>query len=337
MLKPLHGDEPELFRNLASFCAQDYPGHFELVLGVGDANDPAVAVVTALRAAFPGVEATLVVDGRRRGTNGKVSNLMNMDAHARHPVLVLADSDIRVGPGYLRAVVGALAAEDVGAVTCLYRGLALPNLWSRLAAQWIDAHFLPNVVVGMALGLAKPCFGSTIALRRDTLERIGGFASFKDKLADDYALGEAVRGLGLAVAVPKTLVLGHLCAATRFGDVLAQELRWARTIRSVDPAGFAGSIVTHALPIAAIAAFAAGFSTASLAVFCAALACRLAVFARVARFAGHRPAAALLLPLRDALAFVVFVLSFWPGTIAWRGDRFALRGDGTLASPSTSR
>ena len=170
-MKPLYGDEPFLLRNLASFCAQDYAGPLEVVFGVGRADDAAVAVVDRLRAMFPSLALKLVADERRWGTNGKVSNLINMAEQARHPVIVLADSDMLVGRDYLDRVVAALERPGVGAVTCLYRGIAVPGIWSRLATQWIDLHFLPSVVVGMMLGLAKPCFGSTIALSRDTLER----------------------------------------------------------------------------------------------------------------------------------------------------------------------
>ena len=227
VLKPLHGDEPDLYRNLATVLGQGYRGPVQVIFGVADSSDPAVSIVRQLEADYPLAAIDLVVDPRRHGQNGKISNLMNMTEHARHAVIVLADSDMVVEPGYLERLTLALAEPGVGAVTCLYRGVALPNLWSRLAAQWIDFHFLPNVLVGMALGMARPCFGSTIALRRETLERIGGFAAFKDVLADDYAVGDAVRRLGLRVSVPKDLVLGHLCAATSPGSVLRQELRRA--------------------------------------------------------------------------------------------------------------
>ena len=333
VLKPLYGDEPRLSRNLATVLRQDYPGPVEVIFGVGDGSDPAVAVVEQLKIDYPLDAIELVVDPRRHGQNGKVSNLMNMAEHARHELIVLADSDMAVGPDYLRRIAAALAAPGVGAVTCLYRGVALPNPWSRLAAQWIDHHFLPNVLVGMALGLAKPCFGSTIALRRETLEQIGGFAAFKDVLADDYAIGDAVRRLGLKVAVPTDLVLGHLCAATSPGAVLRQELRWARTIRSVDPAGFFGSVVTHPIPLATIAVLWSGFAAPAVAVLGAAVASRLLLQLLIARFLRIGPNGLILGPVRDYAAFLVFVLSFWPGSIDWRGHRFALRSDGTLASP----
>ena len=333
LLKPLYGDEPFLLRNLASFCAQDYAGPIEVVFGVGHADDAAVAVVDRLRDAFPTLDLKLVVDERRWGTNGKVSNLVNMAERAQHPVIVLADSDMLVGRDYLSRVVAALDGPGVGAVTCLYRGLAVPGIWSRLATLWIDCHFLPSVVVGMALGLAKPCFGSTIALRRDTLERIGGFMAFKDRLADDYAVGEAVRGLGLSVSVPGDLVLGHTCAVLSFGALLRQELRWSRTIRSLDPLGFLGSAVTHPIAWATLAAVWSGFGTAALGMLAAAVASRLLLQLFVARSIGTRPNGLILGPVRDYAAFLVFLLSFWPGSIDWRGHRFALQPDGTITSP----
>ncbi len=333
MLKPLHGDEPRLYQNLATVLRQDYPGPVEVIFGVGDRSDAAVAVVAQLKADYPAPAIKLVVDPRRGGQNGKVSNLMNMAEHARHELIVLADSDIAVGPDYLHRLAVAMAEPGVGAVTCLYRGVPLPNVWSRLATQWIDFHFMPNVLVGMVLGLAKPCFGSTIALRRETLKRIGGFAAFKDVLADDYAIGDAVRKLGLRVAVPTDLVLGHLCAAASPGAVLRQELRWARTIRSVDPAGFFGSLVTHPIPLATIAVLWSGFAGLALGVLGTAVASRLLLQLLICRFIRIRPKGLILGPVRDYAAFLVFLLSFWPGSIDWRGHRLALRSDGTLASP----
>ncbi len=333
LLKPLHGDEPRLERNLHSFCAQDYGGPLEVLFGVSDPADPAVATVERLRAEFPDRDLRLVVDERRHGTNGKVSNLGNMMECARYPVVVLADSDMLVAPDYLARVVAALEAPGVGAVTCLYRGLAVPGVWSRLAVQWIDHHFLPGVMVGLRLGLAKPCFGSTIAIERDTLERIGGFLAFKDRLADDYALGEAVRGLGLAVAVPRDLVLGHTCAVGSFRALLRQELRWSRTIRGLDPAGFLGSAVTHPIPLATLAAALSGFGAPAMAMLGLAVTSRLLLQIIVGRALGTGTKGLILGPVRDYAAFLVFVLSFWPGSIDWRGHRFALQADGSMTAP----
>ncbi len=186
---------------------------------------------------------------------------------ARQPVIVFADSDMLVGPGLPRPRGGrpwrAPGSAPSPASTAASRCRGLGGLWSRLAVGWIDHHFLPNVVVGMALGMAKPCFGSTIALRRDTLDRIGGFLAFKDRLADDYAVGEAVRALGLAVAVPPDLVLGHTCAAAEPrrpaapGAALGAHhpLRRPRGLRGLgrhppDAAGHAGPRVAAVAPAA---------------------------------------------------------------------------------------
>jgi ceramide glucosyltransferase len=333
ILKPLYGAEPGLFDNLASFCRQDYPAPVEILFGVADPDDPAAEVALAVQAAFPGRAVRLVVDPRRHGQNGKISNLMNMQPSIRHAVAVLADSDMVVGPTYLRQVTDALATPGTGLVTCLYRGLPVGGFWGRLAAQGIDGHFLPNVVVGLSLGLATPCFGSTIALRRETLERIGGFAAFRDVLADDNAMGQAVRRLGLRVAIPARPVLGHVCAPTGFGALFRQDLRWSRTIRAVDPAGFVGSIVTNPLPLAIIALGIGGFGPVTGTILIATLACRLALQLEVGQFVGVKAKGLWLGPLRDIVSFAVYVASFWPGSLEWRGHRFAVQADGTMTTP----
>lgn len=333
VLKPLHGDEPGLLRNLASFMAQDYAGPVQIVCGVSDPADPTVAVVDRLRAAFPAADLHLVVDPRRHGRNGKVSNLTNMSAAVTGEIVVLSDSDMLVELDYLNRVVGALQQPGVGAVTCLYRGISLANLWSRLATGWVDGQFLPNVIVGLTTGLAQPCMGSTIALRRETLARIGGFAAFTDVLADDYAIGAAVRRLGLAVAVPAHPVLGHTSAAGSLGALLRQELRWTRTIKTVDFAGFAGSVVTHVLPFALLTAAVDGFRGRDWLLLAIVLLLRSSLLLQVKRFVRKDTADLSLLPIRDLLSFAVFCGSFVPGSIEWRGQRFGVRSDGILTAP----
>src|SRR5262245_45380716 len=154
ILKPLYGDEPGLFDNLASFCRQDYKGSVQIVCGVSNANDGAVAVFKRLQTSFAARDLELVVDATSHGSNHKVSNLANMVARIRHDVVVVSDSDMRVEPGYLSRVVAALEAPGVGAVTCLYYGEPATGTWARLSALAINAHFLPSVVVGLAFGLA---------------------------------------------------------------------------------------------------------------------------------------------------------------------------------------
>jgi ceramide glucosyltransferase len=330
ILKPLHGAEPGLFENLASFCAQDYPGRVQLVFGVADPGDPAAAVVEQLRHAFPGAMLDLVVDSRRHGSNPKISNLINMATALRHEIVVLSDSDMRVPVDYLSRVVGELQRPGTGGVTCLYHGVPAAGLWSRLAALGIDTHFLPGVVTGLSLGLARPCFGSTIALGRATFDAIGGADAFADQLADDHAMGEAVRARGLSVSVP-AFTVAHLCSEGSLHSLWAHELRWARTIRSIDPAGYAGSGVTHALPLALIA-WALGGGLPALGLAGLAVAARIVLCLRLERAFGLPRHPYALVPLRDLLSFGVFVASYLGHDVNWRGHLFQLVADGTLAA-----
>src|SRR5262249_45550558 len=197
ILKPLHGTEPDLYANLASFCRQEYPAPVQVVFGLADPADPAAGIVRRLIADFPDRDLELVINARRHGANAKVSNLINMQPVARHETIMIADSDIVIPPDYLINVAANLGQLGVGLVTCPYRGVGATGFWSRLAAAGIDYHFLPNVLVGLKLGLATPCFGSTIALTRTALTKLGGLQSAADQLADDYALGMAARRAGM--------------------------------------------------------------------------------------------------------------------------------------------
>jgi len=329
ILKPLSGAEPGLRDNLSSFCAQDYPGSVQILFGVQDPGDAAIPVVRAILADSPGRDLELVVDPRRHGANGKVSNLINLAAQIKHEIVLLADSDIRVEADHLSSVIGALSQPGVGLVTCLYRGARTGGWLARLNAMAIDYHFLPSVVLGLKLGLARPCFGSTIALRRDTLAAIGGFEAFADRLADDNAMGEAVRGAGMQVAIPSFCV-EHTCTDTRLAGLIRHELRWSRTIRAVDPWGFAGSAVTHPLPFALLGAAFAGFGAVALWTLAAAIGCRLVLQVQVDHTLWFDSGRWWLGPVRDVLSFGIFVASFFVGVVSWRGQRYRVHSDGTL-------
>jgi ceramide glucosyltransferase len=329
LLKPLYGAEIALEQNLASFCAQEYPGAVEVVCGVQDPADPAIGVVQHLRRRFPDRSIKLAVALRRTAGNPKILNILNMFPLAQNGIVILSDSDMCVGQNYVRDVVATLQQPEVGLVTCLYRGRAVGGIWSRLAAAAVDHHFLPSVLVGLRFGLAQPCFGSTIALRTETLKRIGGFESVADTLADDYAIGDSVRRLGLKVAIPPFAV-DHTFSERTLSDVLAHELRWARTIRLVDPKGYAGSIVTHPLPFAIAALLLSGFSAIGLIILATALACRVFVPIQVERLPGGGQSSVWLSPLRDLLSFAVFIASFVPGAVDWRGRRYRVGSDGSV-------
>lgn len=326
ILKPLHGDEPGLFDNLRSFCTQDYRGDIQIVFGVQDPGDGAIAVVERLRKLQPGGDVDLVIDTRAHGVNRKVSNLVNMAPRIRHEIIVLADSDMRVEPDYLSRVIAALERPGIGAVTCLYYGVAITGTWASLGALLINAHFLPSVVVGLAFGRARPCFGSTIALRREALGEIGGFKPFADCLADDYEIGAALRRRNHTIAIPP-FAIAHICTETSLRDLWRHQLRWARTVRSIDPSGYAGSLVSHALPWALIAALLGAGSAAALPavlIALAAIACRMALLRQVEHAYALPPQTYGLLPAGDLLSFAVFVISFLNWEVSWRGRRLRM-------------
>ncbi len=335
ILKPLYRGEPGLRENLESFFAQDFAAPVQIVFGVHDQADPAIAVVRELQAKYPGFDTCIVADASLYGANAKISNLINMLPAARHDILVLSDSDIRVPSNWLCQVTAALAQPGVGLVTCLYKGEAGgKSLWSKLAAMGTSYDFLPKVITGISLGLAEPCMGSTIALTRAMLTRIGGFDAFADFLADDYEMGRAVRRLGLSLAIP-ALGVSHTATETSARELFQHELRWNRTIRRINPAGHAGSIITFATPMALMAAVLLDFSGASLAILAIALGARLFLKYRIDRIFATDGGPAWLLPVRDILSFAVFVASLSGETVHWRGARLSVEPGGMI-SPSES-
>jgi ceramide glucosyltransferase len=238
-------------------------------------------------------------------------------------------ADVAVGPNYLRRLAATLTQPNVGAVTCLYRGLPNGGFWSRLSAMAVHDHFLPTTILGLALGLARPCLGATIALSRETLSRIGGFETVANQLADDYAIGEAVREAGLNVVVSPMLV-AHAFEESSLHEMVCHELRWARTIFTVDKAGYISSGLTHALPLALSGAALRGFDGLGVAAILFALSCRLFLKYRLTRqFELPDPSYALLF-VRDILSFAIYLASFSSTKVAWRGQDFAVRRDGTL-------
>jgi ceramide glucosyltransferase len=252
-----------------------------------------------------------------------------LQRHIRHDVVIVADADIAVPQDYLRKTIAELGLPDVGAVTFLYRGVSRGGLWARLASMGIDYHFLPNVLVGLKLRLARPCFGSTIALRRETLAAIGGFDAFLDYIADDYAIGQAVRATGMNVAIP-SIVLAHACSEQSATELLRHELRWARTVRAVNPPGYAGSVVTYPLPFAVLGAALSGSVVFGAAMIAIAIACRLVLQLQVDHTLHVSPIRWWLGPARDLLAFSVYIASFFVDVVSWHGRRYQIRADGTL-------
>ena len=194
----------------------------------------------------------------------------------------------------------------------------------------INYQFIPNVLVGTHARLATPCFGSTIALRKELLLRIGGMKAFSNLLADDYEIGRAVREAGFGMTVAP-VVVAHTCAEVSAHEMLAHELRWARTIRLLNTSGYWGSIITHAFPLALLGAVLSGFHSYALALVATTLVARLAVKWRMDWVLGTSAGPAWLLPLRDLLSFAIFLGSLFGGNVRWRGTRFLVAPDGVLS------
>jgi ceramide glucosyltransferase len=329
ILKPLYGDEPGLYENLRSFCEQNYPV-VQVVFGVRAATDPAVPVVERLRRDLPGRDLRLVVNDRVMGANLKASNLANMYEAATHDRLVIADSDIRVGPDYVGTVVGPLADPRVGVVTCLYAGRAVGGLWSALGAMFMHEWFLPSVLVAWALRPDRYCFGATMAVRRDALEAIGGFAALAPYLADDYVLGARMNERGLAVWLSSYVVESVVHEPT-FRALFAHELRWARTMRTAQSGGYAMSFVTYSIVLSFLYLLLSSVSALGGAVFGGALALRIVVHYAVRAWLGVvEPPRPWLIPVRDALCFVEWAASFCGRTVEWGGRRFSVAADGRM-------
>jgi ceramide glucosyltransferase len=332
VLKPLYGDEPLLEEALASVCRQDYPV-WQVVFGVQNAADTALPVAQRLKSRFAECDIAVVIDPRTHGANRKVGNLMNMLPAAKHDVLVIADSDVHVAPDWLWRLAAALEQPSVGLATAIYTGLPAPppqpyrrgRRWSELAAMQINQYFLPGALLARAMG-RQDCLGATMALRRETLERIGGFHALVNHLADDNVLGRLVQRLGLKVALADTIPATTV-AETTLRALWRHELRWARTIRALEPAPFAASALQYPLVWALLAVALAAGAPWSLAWFALAWAVRAAAaraMDRALRLANRSPL--WLLPVRELMSVAVMAASYAGRRVDWRG--YTLEAEG---------
>lgn len=316
VFKPLCGAESRLEQNLETLFSQDHPC-YELLFGVRDPKDAAIAVVERLRTRFPAIDAKLIIDGRVHGSNFKVSNLINLETYARYDSYIVADSDISVKSDYLRRVTAPLTDSTVGIVTCLYRAHPSRAFWARLGAFFIDAWFMPSVHVYSAFGGSNFGFGSTIAIRRETLESIGGFAALSSRVADDFWMGQLTRQAGLRTVLSEVVVCTDV-AEKRLTDLWAREVRWLRTIRSLNPWGFAFTFVTYTLPVLAVG-FACAPTPGNLAWASVGGCARLALYWRVARQSPGR-VRIWLAPLRDVFLLVEWAAAWFGKSVEWRNE-----------------
>jgi ceramide glucosyltransferase len=332
ILKPLKGVDPEIWESFCSHCEQQY-AEFELIFGVSDSVDPACEVVRKLQKQYPDRAIKLMVCERVLGANVKVSNLAQMLPEARHDILLVNDSDIRVAPDYLQQVVAPLADAQIGLVTCLYRAKPARTLGSRLEALGIGTDFVPGVLTarliekGLHFGL-----GSTLAFRRHDLASIGGFESILDYLADDYELGRRIAATGKRVELSPATVATFLPAYT-LRQFWQHQLRWSRTIRDARPGGYLGLILTFGLPWALATLIASRGATWAWALFAVTFSARLLVGVGTAITVLHDRQVLrdiFLLPVRDLLAPFVWAAGLVGNRIHWRGDDFHLK-DGRLS------
>jgi len=337
VLKPLCGAEPGLYENLRSFCEQDYP-EFQIVFGVRDRDDPALAVVARLLAEFPSLPIDVVVDPRQHGSNRKVSSLINMLGRARHDVFVMADSDAYVGPDYLKIVTAPLLDRKVGLVTCIYHGEPTPRIWSRLGAMYVNEWYMPSVLMARLFGHQGFTSGQTICIRRETLQGIGGLRAIVDHLADDYQIGELVRRLGLRIVLSPYVLRAEHHEPT-LDLLVSHEVRWMRTLRVLRPRSFCLIFFGFSLPLAVAGLLLCASGSMHLTVAWTLF--QVTVFARLAlhlahRLRGERPLLAdlWLVPARDLLLCWVWLRCFFTSRITWRGSEFDVDAHGIMRSSS---
>ena len=326
ILKPLKATDPEMYESFRSHCQQDYPV-YEILFGISDANDPAAALVENLQREFAHQSIRLVLCEKNLGTNGKVSGLAQLAAEAKYAVFLVNDSDIRVAQDYLRTVVAELHLPNAGLVTCLYRGVPAKTLASRLESLGISTDFVPGVLAakhvegGLHFGL-----GSTLAFRRKDLEAIGGFESIVDYLADDYELGKRIAERGLKVVLSNSVVDTFLPAYGLAG-FFSHQLRWARTIRTSRPGGYAGLLLTYTLPWATLCLLLARGAAWAWGLLATAVFLRITMSwaSAISVLKDEATIRCLwLLPLRDFLAPVVWMAGMFGRKIVWRGQEFEL-------------
>jgi ceramide glucosyltransferase len=321
ILKPVRGRDARFYEGLVSHAEQDYP-EFEMIFGVRDPADAAMVDIARLIRAYPHVPIRVVHDAPETA-NGKAGMLIALAAAARHPYLLVNDSDILVEPRYLRTVMAGLGDAKTGLVTCLYRarGQSFP---ARFEALGIATEFMPSVLVARLIGVAEFALGSTMAFRAEHLREIGGFAAIADYLADDYQLGARIHGLGLQIVFADTVVETNLGNGS-WSDIWKHQVRWSRTIRVSRGGGYLGAVITHCTFWCLVAALGG-----ELGVALACLAIRMAAGLVTARRVLQAEAAWWLMPARDLWGFAVWCAGLFGSTVEWRNQKLLLRPDGRI-------
>jgi ceramide glucosyltransferase len=332
ILKPICGADENAEANLRSFCEQDYP-EFQIVFGAVNPRDPGLAAARHLAEEFAGRDFEVVAGGLSSGANPKVRNLANLEPRARHSLILVSDSDVRVGRDYLRRIVAPLADPVVAVVTSPYRSHGL-GFGGILQALGNSTEFQPSVFVARKLEGLRFALGAGILIRRDVLREIGGFAALSGFLADDLMLGSlpAKAGHRVVLAPP---VVDHDLGRVSIRALARRQIRWNRGIRAARPWGYAGLLGTQSTVLATLYLFAMRGATAGIAVALVTIAVRLAMAWRVGSAElGDRAARKwlALVPLRDLFGFAFWVAGFFGRTVEWRGSRYRIEPGGRLAA-----
>jgi ceramide glucosyltransferase len=326
ILKPLHGVDEGLEENLRSFFEQDYQ-EFEILAAVRHAADPAGPIFESLQREFPRVPSRLLITGEPPYANAKVFSLDRMVSAARHDLLVMSDSDIRVTPGMLKTVAAEFQAPGIGLSTCPYRAVAGRSLWSQLEAIGMNTEFWGGVLVARMLEGMKFAVGPTIVARKEVLHKIGGFEHLKDYLAEDFVMGKLADEAGYGVSL-SSYVIEHRIGSQGLLANARHRLRWARSTRRSRPWGYIGQVFTNPLPIAMLFAWSHPAWSSALVYT---LILRIASAWAVAGWVLHERLGAqrlLLIPLQDVVSFFFWLGGFFGNTITWRGHKYYLHPDG---------
>jgi len=330
LLKPVRGLDFGSYENFASFCRLDYP-KYEILFAVNDERDPAVPVIEQIIAEFPERRVRLLVGAEDLGANRKVNKLARLAREAQNDVLVLTDGDVRVGPNYLREVVAPLADEKIGAVTSFYRAIAEPNLWAELEAVGASSDFFAGVLMarwteGIHFGL-----GASIATTKMWIGKMGGLEAIAGILADDYELGNRIARAGGAVLLSREAVWTMYPAQTP-SSFWGHQMRWARTIRLCRPFSYVGLLLTQGLPWTLLAALIAPAEWVAISYLLAYVVLRFVMAWTVGVWGVEDDVLRKkiwLVPLRDALSFVIWLASFGSNRIRWGSVEYLVR-DGQM-------
>lgn len=337
VLKPVHGLEKNLPQNLRSTCLQDYP-EFQIVFSVQELDDPAIPVLREVQHEFGSDRVTVAVENRRAGSNGKVNNLIGALSHARHDMLVISDSDVRLRPDYLKTIVAPLADPQVGCVCTLYRAVCAHSWFEKLELLTLNADFMANVIFTYVSGAVQFCLGASTAMRRSTLDEIGGLEPLADYLVEDFEMGRRILSSGKKIAVLPYFVdtLVDLRTPSQWWGHLVY---WDQNNRAARPLPYFATVVIRSVPFAFLYAALRLGDSRGLLILAAALAVRLLTAAAILNW-GLRDREGLrnlwLLPIRDAMALISWSLAYTKRTTIWRGKEFTLTRDGRLVSREPS-